>query len=294
MQFGMHCVDCLLSRELKTLRNMDDKKKARECALEILDFFSKVDRSEVPPYISAGIKQIHYKYFGCEDKYADIKRESNDYVMSIYPKVRKIINESDDPLLTALKFARIGNYIDYSALGDTVNDSELCSLISSAPKTTIDPVEYSNLKHDLTTAKSLTYVSDNAGEIAFDRLVIEILMAQYPDVEITLLVRGGPIVNDATKADADQVGLTDLVHVVGTTLPLAGVHLKSERPEVLALFENSDIILTKGQGNFETLSGCGKNIYYVFLCKCDMFTEMFNVPKLTGMFINERRLGIEL
>jgi uncharacterized protein with ATP-grasp and redox domains len=103
-------------------------------------------------------------------------------------------------------------------------------------------------------------------------------------------VRGAPVLNDATLEDARQVGLFDVANVVDNGTDIAGTCIKKLSDEIRELVEKSDVIISKGQGNFETLHGCGLNVYYLFLCKCSLFSEKFNVPKLTGMFLNDRRL----
>lgn len=136
----------------------------------------------------------------------------------------------------------------------------------------------------------MVYLLDNCGEIVLDKLLIRLLQVLYPNLKITAVVRGGEVVNDATMEDARMTGLTEIVDVIGNGDDVAGTILSRVSPECLQIIEQADVILAKGQGNFESLHGCGKNVYYLFLCKCDWFMRKFQAERFQGMFVNERRI----
>ena len=138
----------------------------------------------------------------------------------------------------------------------------------------------------------MVYITDNAGEIVLDGLLMEQLLAIRPDLQLTALVRGGFVLNDATLEDAQAVGLPALVPVVGNGNALPGTVWHALSDQARALLADADMIVAKGQANFETLHESGLNIYYLLLCKCDYFVRRFQVPRLTGMFVNERRLPV--
>ena len=112
----------------------------------------------------------------------------------------------------------------------------------------------------------------------------------YPSLEITAIVRGGDVSNDATMEDAQQVRLSEAARVLHNGTNVAGTWLEGISEEARKIIDSADVIISKGQANFETLRKCGKNIYYIFLCKCDMFARNFGVKRLTGMLINDREL----
>jgi uncharacterized protein with ATP-grasp and redox domains len=126
---------------------------------------------------------------------------------------------------------------------------------------------------------------DNCGEIVIDKLIIEELRKLNPQVNITAIVRGEEVINDATIEDAEQVGLNELVKVIGNGSDILGTCLKYISEEARTVIEEADVVLSKGQGNFETLQGYDKNIYYIFLCKCEMIAEMFGVEKFSPMLV---------
>ena len=117
----------------------------------------------------------------------------------------------------------------------------------------------------------MVYLTDNCGEVVLDKMLVKLLKEMYPNLDITVIVRGEQILNDATMEDAVQIGMTDMVNVIGNGNNIAGTWLDAVSEQALKLIDQADVIIAKGQGNFETLYGCGKNIYYMFLCKCQLF-----------------------
>ena len=164
------------------------------------------------------------------------------------------------------------------------------SLLKEDNKEPLNAQEYLHFRKDLSAASHLVYLTDNCGEIVLDKLVIILLKELCPELDITVIVRGFPVINDATMEDAQDIGLAELTTVIGNGSEVGGTwlpHISSEAREAL---ESADLIIAKGQGNYETLHDCGLNIYYLFLCKCKWFQYQFNAKPLQGMFINERRI----
>lgn len=214
-------------------------------------------------------------------------------MLDLEEELMRSIQESSDPLERALIYSRIGNYIDFAALSH-VKKEELLSLIEDGKKEALDKEEYRHFCEELVSARSLVYLTDNCGEIVLDKLVIRVLKERFPNLDIQVIVRGFPAANDATMEDALMCGLTELVPVIGNGNDVGGTWLPHISEESRFLIENADVIISKGQGNFETLHGCGLNIYYLFLCKCEWFMRMFRAEKFQGMFVNENRISSEL
>ena len=137
--------------------------------------------------------------------------------------------------------------------------------------------------------ENVVYITDNCGEIVLDKIAIQILKKTFPNIRVTALVRGLPAGNDATMEDAEFCGLTDIVPVLGNGSDVGGTWFHGISTHARELLQGADVILAKGQGNYETMHGCGLNIYYLFLCKCDWFQQLFHAKLLQGMFINEKR-----
>ncbi|HSN58389.1 MAG TPA: ARMT1-like domain-containing protein, partial [Clostridiaceae bacterium] len=154
----------------------------------------------------------------------------------------------------------------------------------------IDERQYAQFRGDLERAKNIVYLADNAGEIVFDKMFIRIIRETYPQASVTVIVRGLPIHNDATTSDADQIGLASVSSVIPNGTDIPGTALDQVNSETRRAIDGADLIISKGQGNFETLFGSGRNIYYLFLCKCSLFADRFGKEKFGGIFINEKNV----
>ncbi len=226
--------------------------------------------------------------FGREADFSKIKHTYNQMMLNKEDEVQREIAASADPLKRAIQYAMTGNYIDFGAL-DGVEDEKLEELLKRSTQNPVDAKEYANLKKDLAEASKLVYLTDNCGEIVLDKILIGQLMQQYPQIDITVIVRGKPALNDATLEDAEEAGLSEVVTVIGNGSGITGTWLPEISAEAREKIEEADLILSKGQGNFETLQGCGKNIYYMFLCKCKLFVERFQMEQFEGVLANELR-----
>ncbi|MCQ2418821.1 MAG: ARMT1-like domain-containing protein [Clostridia bacterium] len=294
MRIGIDCYECLLRRNLELARLNGDNEKSIAFLKDVFRVFAEAPENASSPYFSPIINGLKEQYFGTfGDTYAQDKRESNAFMLARIDTVREKIFSAPDPMYAALQFARLGNYLDFGALGRTVSYDALDSMLQAENGGTLDAQEYQQFLDDLKGAKSLLYILDNAGEIVIDRVVVELLLQQYPNLSVTVSVRGKPILNDALMEDAQLVGLHKLVPVISSESGLGGTDLASVGRTMKAAVLNSDIVFAKGMGNFETLAGCKLNIYYLFLCKCIRFEKLFDVPHLTGMFLNELRLPFD-
>jgi uncharacterized protein with ATP-grasp and redox domains len=150
----------------------------------------------------------------------------------------------------------------------------------------LDAAPLAQLKADLASAKQLLYITDNAGEIGFDRICAQQLQKAYPQLNITFCVRGGPALNDATREDAAAVGLEFPVIDNGNDVPGTDLGLMGE--EARQALEKADVVIAKGMANVETMWGCPYNVYYAFLVKCPKFVAYFNRPKLTPLLVQHR------
>ena len=146
---------------------------------------------------------------------------------------------------------------------------------------------YRSFLQECQEKKTFLLIADNCGEIVLDKLFLEQLKKCYPHLEITVMVRGSEVLNDATLADAAYVGIDHTANVISSGSGVGGTICQLISEEAKNTLDTCDVILAKGQGNYESLAGHGRHIYYSFLCKCDLFVRRFNVPKFTGMFIME-------
>ena len=201
--------------------------------------------------------------------------------------VREKIEASPEPMETALLYARIGNYIDFGAMNH-VDEQTFLRLFENAKASEHDTAVMKSLFRQCESAESFLLVADNCGEIVLDKLFLTELRRRFPKLDISVMVRGSEVLNDATMEDAEYVGLTQTARVISSGSAAAGTIYSMLSAEARQALDSADVILAKGQGNYESLSHQGRHIFYSFLCKCELFTERFSVPPLTGMLVEER------
>lgn len=283
------CMNCLIKKQLDNMKETIPEYIKAKYMRGVFKIIAEADELESAPVLIEKIGVLHKKYFNEDYSFEDLKKQYNQLLLLEETNIKEIIHNSHDPLYTAIKYARIGNYIDFGTLTE-VSTNKLNELLSSAKDDILQEEEYQYFKEDLKNAKTLVYLTDNCGEIVLDKLLIQTLKQLYANLHITVIVRGKPVLNDATMEDATEVGLTEITTVIDNGSGVAGTHLNGISQNALKVINNADIIISKGQGNFETLNGCGKNIYYIFLCKCHWFVRRFSLEQFKGVFINDSRL----
>ena len=290
MAISSFCIGCILRRQEEKIRELPfSEEKKEQFMKELCGLIANAPEDATSPVIVADIRVLIQKYFDIADSYEDEKKHFNKLMMDSQDVLSQMIESADEPLKEALRLARIGNYIDFGAMNE-VSDKKLAELFAETENDLVDEKEWTALKEDLQRAKTLTYLTDNCGEIVLDKLFIRKIKETYPQLDITVIVRGGNVLNDATLKDAQDVGLTKEVRVIDNGSSIAGNALGYISEEAEGLIRNADVVISKGQGNFESLNGCGLNIYYLFLCKCDWFVRKFRMKRLTGILINDRNL----
>ncbi len=294
MKLNPYCMCCAVNKQEEKIRKFPDMDKKTEYMKKVMSILSSAEEQDCSPSLSVEIKKLYSEFWDCPaEDYTEIKKEFNQLMLNVEASVEEKIRTSADPLETALLYARIGNYIDFAAL-ENVSQETMLKLLENENQEPLSQTEYANFQTDLSTAKTLVYLTDNCGEIVLDKLAVKILKEKYPQLNITVIVRGYPVVNDATMEDAEEIGLTDIVKVTGNGSNVGGTWFPGLSNEARTLLEQADVILAKGQGNFETMNDCGLNVYYLFLCKCDLFQRRFHAKALQGMFLNERRIQMEM
>ena len=288
LPFDSVCLQCHLNRSLETARKLGTEEQAMAFARELMQIYCSAAPEKASPWISLEANTLLNRFYCIDgDRFAQEKQESNAFVMARLEQIREKVESAADPVLAGLRFSILGNYIDFSALQGEVSFEKLDAMLEDALEMPLDGDVYRDFCRELEQGKQLLYLTDNAGEIGFDRIFAEAIHKKYPDLQITFCVRGAPAMNDATRDDAREVGIPFPVidngnRVAGTELTLLG----QEAREAL---ESADVIIAKGMANTETMYGCGYNIYYAFLIKCPRFVSVFGKPKMTPMLVKERK-----
>lgn len=283
------CISCLVNKQLKAYPDNISEAQKTEYMQSVLKIVSEATADMSAPVIVGKIYDLQKEMFGMEQDFTEIKKYYNEQMLKRYNNFCQTITASSEPLKLAIRYAMIGNYIDFGAMKN-VDEEQLHELLAQAESIELNPTEYENLKNEIINKKNMVYLTDNCGEIVFDKLLIETIQKINSELNITVIVRGYKVLNDATMEDAIQVGLDQITTVTGNGSNIAGTCLDEISEEAKNLIEQADFIISKGQGNFETLQECGLNIYYLFLCKCMMFANRFKVPRFTGMLLNDLRM----
>lgn len=294
MKLSAMCIRCLVDRQEEKIREIPDEAKKSEYLKRVLKIIGDSGEEASAPYLVYEINKVHKHYFETEISYEKEKQEFNTLMLELEQEMEESIRlgkSGEEVLCNGIKYARAGNYIDFGAMNH-VDQEQLLELLHKAGEEEVDKYTFELLKKDLGKAKELVYITDNCGEIVADKLLIKILKEQYPNINITVIVRGMPVLNDATMEDARAVGLTEIATVIGNGNGVGGTQMNLLSEEAERVCEAADLLIAKGQGNFETMHGCGKNIYYLFLCKCQWFSERFGMERLKGVFINERDVEV--
>ena len=281
------CLQCHFNKNVELARGLGDEATAFAFAKDLMAFYLTMPEGASSVLFGPGTTALLQKYYDLEpDRFRQEKIDSNNFVLARMADIRTKVAQAKDSLFAALQFAILGNYIDFSALYGELSFEKMDELLSNALQMELDTDCYHSLCNDLGTGRKLLYLTDNAGEIGFDRIFAEEIHKRFPHLEITFCVRGGYANNDATREDAQVVGIP--FPVIDNGNCVAGTEISMLGEEAKIAMETADVIISKGQGNAETLLGSGYNIYYGFLVKCPRFIDRFQKPKLTPMLVKER------
>jgi len=269
MRIFLDCIACFVRQALDSARLATDDEQIHEKVVrEVLSLAADLDMSQSPPAIGQKIHRLIRKLIGNNDPYHRIKEQFNNLALKLYPELEERVGESEDPFATAVRLAIAGNIIDFGVKTSLV-ESDVEETIKQSLSGHLDDSEIQEFKEAVTKAEKILYLADNAGEIVFDRLLIE----QLPCEKVTVVVKGRPVINDATMEDAEFAGLTKIVEVIDNGSDAPGTILKSCSQAFRNRFEDADLIIAKGQGNYETLSDVDKNIFFILKVKCPVIAR---------------------
>ncbi len=280
MQLEPECVGCLFNQLLKAFKLLKPnipRNVIITAQKKLMEYLLNFDINEAAaPILGKVTYNIISELLKNEDPYHDLKNKYNNLVLTQYDELLQIIEDAEDPLLKALLASALGNTIDFASQHDMDIISDLKNFIIE----NLVINDYGKFQNSLQNSKQLLILGDNAGEIVFDKILIIILKKYYPDLEIIYSVRSAPIINDATIEDAKFINLTELVHVIESN-DAPGIILSDTSEEFNKFFfEKDSVILSKGQGNFESLYGLDipqKDVYYLLKAKCNLMERIFGV-----------------
>jgi len=278
MDIYLDCIPCFFKQALEAAKlaganEKTQKKILNELAKALPKFPLTSSPSEMGRIIYGLVKKITKK----EDPYLKIKRKSNALSMSIYPRLKDKISCSDDRLLTAVELAIAGNIIDYGVKNSLNVDKELKRILEEEERIIEEEdrksFNYLNFKHAAEKARSILYLADNAGEVVFDRVLIEEIKSFDLGKGIIYAVKESPIINDALMADAITCGIDKVARIISSGSDAPGTVLSFCSKKFLKIYKNVDMVISKGQGNFEALSRPGRSVFFLFMAKCPVVAK---------------------
>lgn len=271
MKTYIECIPCFFIQVLRAAKATGlDEEKTKALMVEIGKSLENFDIYSSPPENAGFIYSRINEYTGMDDPYKSFKEKSTKRCLELYPVMKKKIKESKDSLLTAIRLAIAGNVIDFG----TMDDFDLEKMIEKALKKDFAVFDYEKFKSGLEKTEEVLYIGDNAGESVFDRLLIEEM-----GKPVKYVVREKPAINDVVHYDAVQAGINRAAEIISSGTLIPGTVLGMCSEEFREIFYNSDFIISKGQGNFETLSDEKHPVFFLFLTKCSVVANHLGVGK---------------
>jgi len=264
MRIFLDCIPCFVRQALDSARlATDDEQIHEQVVREVLRLAADLDMSQSPPAIGQQIHRLIRKLINNNDPYRELKQRFNRLALRLCVELEERVRTSEDPLETALRLAIAGNIIDLG-VKTSIKESDIERIIKDCLTADFDNQQIEEFRNAISQTGKILYLADNAGEIVFDRLLIE----QMPAEKVTVVVKGAPIINDATIEDAEFAGLTEMVEVIDNGSDVPGTILETCSQTFRERFEDADLIIAKGQGNYETLSDADKDIFFILKAKC--------------------------
>ncbi|HOE72855.1 MAG TPA: ARMT1-like domain-containing protein [Deltaproteobacteria bacterium] len=277
MRTRLECIPCLM-RQAAGLAGENLPERMQEPFIRrVLEDLVRFDFAGPPPMFTRGIYRLLKDMDGNDDPFEAQKALFNRQALMLYPGLKQLVESRPDPLEAALRIAVAGNVIDFG-----IHDPSGIAIeqtIANALNSTFAVNRIPALVEELESAQSVLYLADNAGEIVLDRLFIE----RIGPGRVTCALRSAPVINDATVADAIQAGLDKICRVVPSGSDAPGTPLELCSEEFRGLFRSADVVISKGQGNFETLDAPGRGVFHLMMAKCPVVAREVGVP--LGSFI---------
>jgi hypothetical protein len=272
----LDCIPCFFRQALEGSRIVRANPKQQK---HIIDEFArkipKISLEASPPEIARiGYKLLKIVSFNADPYYA-IKQKSNRCALRLLGRLKEKVSCSKDRLLTAVELAIAGNIIDFGVKNNLNIKEELKRILVEENKFIHKQsiFHYKEFRQALKKSEDILYLADNAGEVAFDRILIEEIKKDYPDKNIYYAVKEKPVINDALLEDAKVCGINKTARVISNGTDAPGTLLSFCSKEFKQIYKNADMVISKGQGNFESLSNEKRPIFFLFMVKCSVVAK---------------------
>ncbi len=278
------CYICILQQAQSEMDLLDiDIEIQVDAMKKMLQILGKSDGSETPPYLSDQLHSILREIPGYSNPYAEAKRNSNQIALGFLNKLRDLAKQGSDPLEQGLKIGAAGNIVDIL----NAREYHLWDEVENVIRQDLLGGGLGNFRRMLSESSYLLYLADNAGETVFDRVFIETL-----DIPVIYVVKGGPILNDATMDDALESGINQVAEIVDTGSSAPGTILEICSQDFKDLFDEAPLVLAKGQANFETIEEQGEKVFYLLRAKCPLIARVIGEPHGSLILKQSPRIAI--
>jgi len=268
MNIDPACVECIINQSKRVADAIHaDEKLSQEIVQAVEKMAPGFSFEQSPPEVAAAVYEKMAQIAGKEDLYDEVKRLSTEKAQAFIPYLQKEIADSAQPLLTATKVAVAGNVIDLAAEFAFDLNEELDKIFH----TRFAVNDFERLQVRFSTSKNLLYIADNAGEHIFDKIYIQTILSLYPEISVTYMTRGNAIINDVTYEEAKEAGFDELCELVSSGVNTPGFVYDRANKASQEFFDNADLIITKGMGNYECLSDVEReNLFFLLKVKCNV------------------------
>ena len=278
MKTYLDCIPCFFKQALQAARIAGVDESTQLLILnETARILPEFQLESTPPEMARSIYKLVNKHTGIADPYLRIKERSNRLALGIYNRLIDIMTNSQDRILTALELAAAGNIIDFGVKIIPDINEELEKILAAKTKSITNGgsafFEYEKFKSALIKANTILYLADNAGEIVFDRILMEEIKKNYPEKKLIFAVKEKPAINDALLKDALDCGIGEIAEIISSGSDAPGTLLPYCSQSFIKTFKSADLIISKGQGNYESLSGSKQPIFYLLIAKCVVIAE---------------------
>lgn len=282
MKMNKQCLPCLVNQVVK-MASMTGCLNQDELFHQFFAYMSQVDFTKTNPEIIGEVFAMVKAYIHHDDPYYQLRHDYNQMFL-------KQLNQLDNQIHSfeeAVKYAIVGNVIDFSPIHQNVQ-KDMMTYFQNMDQLSLTINHIEDLKADIKTSSSLLYLGDNCGEICLDKLLLKRIKDINPDITLYFATRGAAVVNDSILEDAYQVGIDEYATIVSNGDGSLGTILSCVSQEFLDVYHQADLIIAKGQANFESLSEEDKNIYFLLMVKCDVISRYIGVKQKSFVCLSQK------
>ncbi len=277
MKLHDKCLPCVVNQVIK-VANITGITKKEELLREVFTYLSKMNFDETTPEIIGEIFNMIKRHTKNPDPYKETRNYYNTLFMELLPEFERKIDQAENSFMLAVRYAIVGNIIDFNPIHNTLLE-DIYDCFDNMEQLELAIDDSSALMKDISIAGTLLYLGDNCGEICMDKILLKKIKELNPNVKLFFGVRGKPVVNDSISDDAYSVGIDEYAEIIDNGDGSLGTVLNRTSPVFKEVYNKADVVIAKGQANYECLSEEDKNIYFLLMTKCDVIAKDIGVEE---------------